>query len=263
MADKNCMTESKLRIHKFCNLKTSPSVYNATMSAKFIFPGRLFFMLVLAAGFVYFTGKVQASEAKGKMPGIFSADPQTLVASKSALAAGDATLRPALNRLLADADKGLERKPSSVMDKIQIPPSGDKHDYISQAPYFWRDTNSPGAKYVNRDGERNPEAEKNSDARNFATVCYDTHTLALAYYFSGDEKYASKAAEFIRVWFLNPATHESKPELWPGNSGRRRRPSGGTHQRARPGGIGGRHRPDRRLKKLDDERPAENDRVGR
>ena len=92
------------------------------------------------------------------------------------------------------------------MDKTQIPPSGDKHDYVSQAPYSWRDTNSPGGKYVSRDGERNPEAEKNSDAGNFASVCSDTHTLALAYYFSSDEKYAAKAGEFIRVWFLNPAT---------------------------------------------------------
>jgi hypothetical protein len=155
---------------------------------------------------VHFTGKVQASEATGETPKIFSADPQTLVASKSALAASDATLRPALNRLLAEADKRLEQKPSSVMDKMQVPPSGDKHDYISQAPYYWRDTNSPGEKYISRDGERNPEAEKNSDARNFASVCSDTHTLSLAYYFSGDEKYAAKAAEFIRVWFLNPAT---------------------------------------------------------
>ncbi len=162
----------------------------------------------MAGGFAFahFTGKVQASEATRETPKVFSADPQTLAASKSALAAGDETLRPSLNRLLADADKRLAQKPSSVMDKIQIPPSGDKHDYISQAPYFWRDINSPTVKYINRDGERNPEAEKISDAGNFATVCHDVHTLALAYYFSGDEKYARKAAEFIRVWFLNPAT---------------------------------------------------------
>src|SRR5271170_6945315 len=102
------------------------------MSLKYLCPRRLFIVLVLTAGFacVHFSGEVLASEAAVETPRIFSADPQTLVASKSALAAGDATLRPALNRLLADADKILERKPPSVMDKIKIPPSGDKHDYI-------------------------------------------------------------------------------------------------------------------------------------
>jgi hypothetical protein len=41
------------------------------------------------------------------------------------------------------------------------PPSGDKHDYMSQAPYFWADPSKPGGlPYIRRDGERNPEIEK-------------------------------------------------------------------------------------------------------
>jgi Alginate lyase len=175
---------------------------------KYILQRRLFIALVLTAGFacVRLVGKAQAAEVTDEKPRVFCADPQTLSASKSALATGEAGLRPAFKHLLADADRKLERKPVSVMDKSQVPPSGDKHDYISQAPYYWRDTNSTDVKYINRDGQRNPEAEEDSDAGNFARVCSDSHTLALAYYFSANEKYAAKTAEIIRVWFLNPAT---------------------------------------------------------
>jgi len=146
-----------------------------------------------------------AAEGAGSLPKVYCADPRALASAKARLAAGDASLRPALDRLRADADNALKLTPPSVMDKKRVPPSGDKHDYVSQAPYFWADSNAPGH-YIRRDGERNPEAAADTDAGRLGRVCTDAHTLALAYYFTGDEKYAAKAGEILRVWFLNPAT---------------------------------------------------------
>jgi len=144
--------------------------------------------------------------AEAALPRVFSADPQVLVAAKASLADVNSPLKPAFEKLISEANHALAIKPTSVTDKNQVPPSGDKHDYISQAPYFWRDTNSPDGKYIRRDGERNPESGKDSDAGHFGQVCTATHTLGLAYYFTGEEKYAAKAAEINRVWFFNEAT---------------------------------------------------------
>lgn len=139
-------------------------------------------------------------------PKLIYADPRALAEAKAQYQTGSGPLKPALDRLFASAQRALEDKPMSVMDKNRVPPSGDKHDFISQAPYFWKDTNSPNGRYIRRDGERNPESNKDSDAGRIGRMCSDTHALALAFYFSGDEKYATHAAELLRVWFLNPAT---------------------------------------------------------
>ena len=151
-----------------------------------------------------FAGDLQQTNAS--LPKVFCADPHALADAKVKFITNDPSLRPAFDRLLADAKKSLKLKPPSVMDKNRIPPSGDKHDYVSQAPYFWPDTNSPDGKYIRRDGERNPESNVDSDAGRLVSVCSNTHTLALAFYFTGDKKYAAKAAEILRVFFLNPAT---------------------------------------------------------
>ena len=89
-----------------------------------------------------------AAEAVDPKPQVWEASPQVLLAVKSGLADVHSPFQPAIRRLLSDADKSLTVKPFSVMDKKQIPPSGDRHDYLSQAPYYWRDTNSPGGHYV-------------------------------------------------------------------------------------------------------------------
>lgn len=111
----------------------------------------------------------------------------------------------AITKLMNDADKALKSKPVSVMDKTMVAGSGDKHDYVSMGPYWWPDPTKPdGLPYIRKDGVRNPNAT--SDCTNIGKTINDVSTLGIAYYFSGNEKYAAKAAELIRVWFLNPET---------------------------------------------------------
>jgi len=141
------------------------------------------------------------------VPVIFSYDAAILSANKSKIKANDLLLCAAYKQLLKDADKALNLKPMSVMEKTNKPPSGDKHDYMSLAPYFWPDPSKPnGLPYLRKDGETNPEVKDYKDKEYLPKLCEAVNTLALAYYFSGNNKYADHAAQLIRVWFLNKDT---------------------------------------------------------
>ena len=75
--------------------------------------------------------------------------------------AADARTRPAWTAVETAAGAALSAGPFSVTDKAVVPPSGDKHDDMSQAPYWWPNPATPnGLPYVQRDGERNPEIDK-------------------------------------------------------------------------------------------------------
>ena len=112
----------------------------------------------------------------------------------------------AYQELKSDAEKLLDVQPVSVMMKEKAPASGNKHDYMSLARYFWPDPAKPdGLPYITRDGESNPELDK-YDRNRLGETAGRVTTLALAWYFSGDERYAQKATELIRVWFFNKDT---------------------------------------------------------
>ena len=109
----------------------------------------------------------------------------------------------AYQELKAEADGLLELSPLSVMMKERTPGSGDKHDYMSLARYYWPDPTKPnGLPYISKDGQSNPELEK-FDRNRLGTTASRITTLSLAYYLSGDEKYAQKATELIRVGHNN------------------------------------------------------------
>lgn len=117
----------------------------------------------------------------------------------------------ALAKLVTQAEKILKKgKLYSVMNKKQLPPSGDKHDYYSQSPYWWRDPAKPdGLPYIRRDGQRNPELDNITDAGEMDAMVGDVEELALAYFFTGEEKFAKFAATLVRTWFLDPKTRQN------------------------------------------------------
>jgi len=136
-------------------------------------------------------------------------DGKILAQTKMRIEKNDPKLKSALDQLIAEADAALLEGPWSVTDKEKLPPSGDKHDYASYSRYWWPDPEKPdGLPYIRRDGETNPASQslKESDRQRIGPLGINTETLGLAYYFTGDEKYAKKAAELLRVWFLDPAT---------------------------------------------------------
>ena len=143
----------------------------------------------------------------GTAPRVFLLDAKHLQLTRQRVQAGDKSLTPAWAKLEGEAQKALSVPPSSVVSKEAMPPSGDKHDYMSQAPYFWPDPKSPnGLPYIRRDGERNPEINKITDHRSLDQLESSVETLALAFYFKGDEAYAAKATQLLRAFFLDPAT---------------------------------------------------------
>ena len=152
--------------------------------------------------------------------------PDWLATTKGRLA-DDAALQPAWTALKARADAALNRSPYTVVNKTMTPASGDKHDYMSMGPYWWPDRTKPrGLPYIRRDGQFNPERETEAfDVTRLENMSQDVQALALAHYFTGDPRYAAKAGEMLRVWFLDPAT-KMNPNL--------------NHGQAVPGRVSGR-----------------------
>jgi hypothetical protein len=144
--------------------------------------------------------------------------PQTVVLDGAQLAvtrllvrAGVPALDKPLGELTTQADSYLNQGPWSVVDKPQIPPSGDKHDYLSQAPYWWptqpKTASNPwGCPYVQRDGVTNPDINLITDHAERGQMFNAVYTLTLAWYYTGNSAYAQRAALDLRTWFIDPAT---------------------------------------------------------
>jgi hypothetical protein len=130
----------------------------------------------------------------------------TLKLTKSQLKSGASTFSSEYQKIIASADEALNEGPFSVVHKTQVAISGNKHDYLSLAPYWWPDESKPdGMPWLRRDGEINPLTTGNNVDRPTLNKCFgNIRKLSLAYYFSDKEVYVRKLNDLLDTWFVNP-----------------------------------------------------------
>jgi len=149
-----------------------------------------------------------------KPPATVVLDGHQLVRNQIGLLTGNTTLRTSLANLLTQANTELTAGPWSVTNKTQLPPSGNPHDYLSYAPYYWPTqpitaSNPFGCPMVNRDGQRDPLVDGVPDHQSEIAAFADIYNLTLAWYYTGNRQYAARAELDLRTWFTNPATAQN------------------------------------------------------
>ncbi|MEO0629119.1 MAG: alginate lyase family protein [Planctomycetota bacterium] len=135
---------------------------------------------------------------------------ESLALAQRLVAAGDPELVAARDAIVQQADLFLSEPVIPITDGKGDPkvaaPSGDPREYISIGPYWWPNPDTDdGLPFVRRDGEVNPDRSK-YDADKLAHFGRVTTGLALGYLVTGDERYAARAADHLRTWFVDPAS---------------------------------------------------------
>ena len=80
---------------------------------------------------------IESRSMAAGLPHLLILDANGLILTKERLQNRDPALDPAFTKLKAETERALNVKPPSVTEKNLSPPTGDKHDYMSIAPYWW------------------------------------------------------------------------------------------------------------------------------
>jgi hypothetical protein len=116
-------------------------------------------------------------------------------------------------RVLAAADRYLGEKPVTVTSFRAARSAGGVHDFFSEGDYWWPDPAHPDGPYIRRDGETNPQNfVAHRDA--MRVLSQIVPALVAAYQITGDERYARRAKEHLRAWFVDTATRMSPHLLY-------------------------------------------------
>ncbi len=115
-------------------------------------------------------------------------------------------------QIMAEAAWAMQQQPVTVTASSSPRSAGGKHDFFSEADYFWPDPKNPEGPYINRDGMTNPDnfVEHRKAMIRFSKII---GALASAYKLTGDEKYVNQAVIHLKAWFMDPEIMMN-PSLW-------------------------------------------------
>jgi hypothetical protein len=109
-------------------------------------------------------------------------------------------------RILKAAQAALAIEPITIT-KFRAPLSeGGPNDFYSNGDYWWPDpAKTNGLPYIRRDGQSNPD-NFTKHRRCVMQMRDAVAALGAAYQVTRDDRYAAKASELLRVFFLDPKT---------------------------------------------------------
>jgi beta-galactosidase len=154
-----------------------------------------------------------AAEVSASIAGM----PTAFVHVEPVVAPGKPTVSPAAevavlehDRVLRLADAAMARKPvtlrSATLPEFAVAAGVQPGDFFSMGDYWWPNPKTAdGLPYISVDGKTNPDNFEGH--RLIMRDMADTvSALAAAYVISGDAAYARRAAEWLRVFFVDPDT---------------------------------------------------------
>ena len=108
-------------------------------------------------------------------------------------------------RIIKAANQYLSEKPITITAASSPRSAGGLHDFFSEGDYWWPDPANPNGPYIQRDGMTNPDNFV-EHRRALMRLSVQVPALAAAWKLTKDKRYATKAAEHLRAWFIDERT---------------------------------------------------------
>jgi len=135
-----------------------------------------------------------------------------LFACKAAIQSGDA-IDYNTAAIIKEANIYLTKRPITVTAFTCERSAGSIHDFYSEGDYWWPNPADLEGPYIRKDGQTNPNnfVAHRQAMRNLSRW---VAALTAAYKVTGETKYADKALEHLKAWFIHPSTKMSAHLLY-------------------------------------------------